>query len=144
MEDIVPIDLKKEYPKTYYARFNGKNYYRLRDEYNKNKENMLDLYLLLIYGFNRILRFNSKGDYNLPVGNVDFNKNVIGALENYFDNVCSKRICFSNHDYQDFINLLKYKEDDFVYLDPPYLITFSEYNKLWNEKKRKRFVESSR
>ena len=27
----------------------------------------------------------------------------------------------------DFLN------DDLVYLDPPYLITFSEYNKLWNE-----------
>ena len=40
----------------------------------------MHLYLLLIFGFNRMLRFNSKGEYNLPVGNVDFNKNTETAL----------------------------------------------------------------
>lgn len=94
MEDVVPSDLKSEYPKTYYAKYNKESYARLRDEYNQNKENVLDLYLLLIYGFNRILRFNSKGDFNLPVGNVDFNKNVVNALETYFNNVCSKKFIF--------------------------------------------------
>ena len=140
-EDIVPSYLKTEYPKTYYAKFNKKSYNKLRDEYNKNKDNVLDLYLLLIYGFNRILRFNSKGDFNLPVGNVDFNKNVINALETYFKNVCSKTIHFFNFDYKEFINLLTYKENNFIYLDPPYLITFSEYNKLWNEDKEKELLD---
>ncbi|MBO6035996.1 MAG: Dam family site-specific DNA-(adenine-N6)-methyltransferase [Acetobacter sp.] len=141
MEDIVPSDLKTEYPKTYYAKFNKESYSRLRDEYNKHKENVLDLYLLLIYGFNRILRFNSKGDFNLPVGNVDFNKNVVNALKTYFRNVCSKTIHFFNCDYKEFINLLTYKENDFIYLDPPYLITFSEYNKLWNKDKERELLD---
>jgi DNA adenine methylase len=139
-EDIVPHCLKIEYPKTYYAKFNKESYRKLRDNYNKTKENVLDLYLLLIYGFNRILRFNSKGDFNLPVGNVDFNKNVVCALETYFSCVCSKTIHFFNFDYKEFINLLTYKENDFIYLDPPYLITFSEYNKLWNEDKEKELL----
>ena len=112
----------------------------MRDEYNQNKENVLDLYLLLIYGFNRILRFNSKGDFNLPVGNVDFNKNVVNALKTYFNNVSSKTIHFLNQDYKEFLNLLTYKENDFIYLDPPYLITFSEYNKLWNEDKERELL----
>ena len=141
MEDVVPSDLKSEYPKTYYAKYNKESYAHLRDEYNKNKENVLDLYLLLIYGFNRILRFNSKGDFNLPVGNVDFNKNVVNALKTYFKNVCSKTIHFFNFDYKEFVNLLTYKENDFIYLDPPYLITFSEYNKLWNEDKERELLE---
>ena len=141
MEDIVPSGLKAEYPKTYYAKYNKESYARLRNEYNKKKENVLDLYLLLIYGFNRILRFNSKGDFNLPVGNVDFNKNVVNALEAYFKNVCSKTIHFFNFDYKKFVNLLTYKENDFIYLDPPYLITFSEYNKLWNEDKERELLE---
>lgn len=135
MDDIVPNDLKIKYPKTYYAKFNKEGYCLLRDEYNQNKENALDLYLLLIYGFNRILRFNQKGDFNLPVGNVDFNKNVVNSLKTYFDSVSSKTIHFLNFDYKEFINLLTYKENDFIYFDPPYLITFSEYNKLWNEYK---------
>lgn len=141
MEDVVSSDLKAKYPKTYYAKYNKESYVRLRNEYNENKENILDLYLLLIYGFNRILRFNSKGDFNLPVGNVDFNKNVVNALETYFKNVCSKTIHFFNFDYKDFVNMLTYRENDFIYLDPPYLITFSEYNKLWNEQKERELLE---
>ncbi len=140
-EDIVPRNLKMEYPKTYYAKFNNESYKMLRDQYNKNKDNILDLYLLLIYGFNRILRFNSKGDFNLPVGNVDFNKNVVNALETYFKNVHLKTIHFYNFDYKEFINMLAYKENDFIYLDPPYLITFSEYNKLWNKNKEKELLD---
>ena len=137
IQDIVPSDLKTKYPKTYYAKFNKESYNRLRDEYNKNKNNILDLYLLLIYGFNRILRFNSKGDFNLPVGNVDFNKNVANAIKTYFDNVSSKKIHLFNLDYREFINLLTFQDNDFIYLDPPYLITCSEYNKLWNEDKER-------
>lgn len=141
LEDIVPIDLKGEYPKTYYAKFNKESYSKLKNDYNQNKENLLDLYLLLIYGFNRILRFNSSGDFNLPVGNVDFNKNVVNALKAYFNNVNSKTIHFLNHDYKEFIEFFTYKENDFIYLDPPYLITFSEYNKLWNEDKEKELLD---
>ena len=37
--------------------------------------------------------------------------------------------------------MLTYKENDFIYLDPPYLITFYEYNKLWNEDKEKELLE---
>ena len=40
MEDIVPNDLKTEYPKTYYAKYNKESYTRLRNEYNENKENV--------------------------------------------------------------------------------------------------------
>ena len=32
-------------------------------------------------------------------------------------------------------------EDDFIYLDPPYLITFSEYNKLWDEQDEKDLLQ---
>lgn len=35
-------------------------------------------------------------------------------------------------DFRDFLNGIQYEDNDLVYLDPPYLITFSEYNKLWN------------
>lgn len=140
LEDIVPADLKIEYPKTYYAKFNKESYAKLKNDYNKNKNNLLDLYLLLIYGFNRILRFNSSGNFNLPVGNVDFNKNVINALKTYFKSVNSKNIHFSNQDYKNFIEHFSYNEDDFMYLDPPYLITFSEYNKLWNEEKERELL----
>ena len=133
LEDVVPEKLKKEFVKTYYAKFNKTGYLRLRDNFNKTKNDYAKLYVLLIYGFNRILRFNSEGNFNLPVGNVDFNKNTAGALNKYFETVRKQKIKFHTKDFSIFLNEIKFKKDDFVYLDPPYLITFGEYNKFWNE-----------
>ena len=132
--DIVPVSLKKEFKKTYYARFNKEGYEKLRIHVNKNKKNdPLILYILLIYGFNRMLRFNGGGKFNLPVGNVDFNKNVVIALNNYFEFVQDKKIKFILQDFRKFFEKRAYEKGDFVYFDPPYLIAASEYNKLWSE-----------
>jgi DNA adenine methylase len=140
--DIVPESLKKEFKKTYYARFNKEGYEKLRTHVNKNKKNdPLVLYILLIYGFNRMLRFNGGGKFNLPVGNVDFNKNVVSALNNYFDFVKDKKIKFTSQDFRKYFEKKKIEKDDFVYIDPPYLITFSEYNKKWNEEEEVELLE---
>lgn len=133
-EDIIPSKLKKDFPKTYYSKFNKKAYTQLRDNYNANKDrDAIKLYLLLIYGFNHMIRFNSNGDFNLPVGNVDFNKNVYKALNNYFELQKNRNIELTNKDFEDFLLELQLNDQDFVYLDPPYLISMSEYNKLWTK-----------
>lgn len=142
IKDIVPQKLKDEWIKTYYAKFNKDGFDKLKTDYNSSTEkSVLHLYLLLIFGFNRMLRFNSKGEYNLPVGNVDFNKNTEVALNDYFHLTKQKNIQFYNLDFLDFFKQIDFQEDDFVYLDPPYLITFSEYNKLWNEETEKRLLD---
>ena len=142
IKDIVPQELKDEWIKTYYAKFNKQGFDKLKNDYNSsNEKSILHLYLLLIFGFNRMLRFNSKGEYNLPVGNVDFNKNTETALHDYFRLTKQKNIQFFNLDFLDFFRQIEFQEDDFVYLDPPYLITFSEYNKLWNEETEKRLLD---
>ena len=134
-EDIIPASLKKEWKKTYFARFNKEGYEKLRVCVNKHiKNDPLILYILLIYGFNRMLRFNGGGKFNLPVGNVDFNKNVVNALNGYFDFVQDKKITLSSKDFRTYFANRKYSKNDFVYLDPPYLITASEYNKRWDQK----------
>jgi DNA adenine methylase len=134
--NLIPQELKLKYNKTYYAKFNKVGFSNLKNDYNRNISNsIIHLYILLIYGFNRMLRFNSKGEYNLPVGNVDFNKNVFNSLNDYFTLVNIKKIIWNNLDYIVFLKSLKIKKSDLVYFDPPYLITFSEYNKLWNEEK---------
>jgi len=133
-EDIVPESLKSRWKKTYFARFNKNGYEKLREHINRNKGNdPLILYILLIYGFNRMLRFNSEGKFNLPVGNVDFNKNVVNALNSYFDFVRNKKISFTSKDFREFVSEKKYFKNDFIYFDPPYLITASEYNKFWSQ-----------
>lgn len=133
-ENTVPKELKESFPKTYFAKYNKEAYSQLRDDFNKGgKQDIMQLYALLIYGFNRMLRFNKKGDFNLPVGNVDFNQNTYNAIVDYFTLLKDKNVVWYNEDFRVFLNNIDYREDDLVYLDPPYLITFSEYNKLWNE-----------
>ena len=131
----VPKELKEKYVKTYFAKYNAVFYKQLKEKYNaSDRTDIADLYLLLIYGFNRMLRFNQKGEFNLPVGNVDFNQNAVDALTNYVSLTNSKKIQWSNEDYKTFLSKISLTEKDFIYLDPPYLITASEYNKLWNQK----------
>lgn len=138
----VPESLKKKYPKTYYSHFNKDGYNRLKEDFNKDKSDIKKLYVLLIYGFNHMIRFNKNGDFNLPVGNVDFNNNVYNALENYFDFCKNRKISFYNKDYKDFLNKINLENDNtFIYFDPPYLISNSEYNKLWSEKDEKELYD---
>ncbi len=132
--DAVSPELKQQHPKLYYAHHNRAGYNQLRDDFNTGpKTDYRRLYLLLIYGFNRMLRFNSKGEFNIPVGNVDFNKNVEQALRAYVERTRSLDLSFACQDYKDFLGSHRLGPEDFVYVDPPYLITFSEYNKYWSE-----------
>lgn len=132
-ENPVPQELKLTFPKTYFAKYNKEAYSRLKKDFNEGgKQNILQLYTLLIYGFNRMLRFNKSGDFNVPVGDVDFNQNTYDALVDYFQLLQHKNVEWHNEDFRTFLNNIEYQENDLVYLDPPYLITFSEYNKLWN------------
>ncbi len=133
-ENPVPQELRKAYPKTYYAKYNKDAYQQLRSDYIAGgQRNWMQLYVLLIYGFNHMLRFNKKGLFNLPVGNVDYNQNTHDALEDYFRVMATKQVEWQNKDFRTFLHDIDYQTDDLVYLDPPYLITFSEYNKLWND-----------
>jgi len=141
-KDIIPKNLRKNFVKTYYAKFNKQGYTKLKNDFNNNtKIDYTSLYILLILGFNRILRFNSNGKFNLPVGNVDFNKNTVIALNNYFKVIKNKKVKFHNQDYKKFLNNINFKKGDFLYCDPPYLITAGEYNKYWDENDEKELLK---
>lgn len=132
-------ELKKIYIKTYFSKYNKEGYLQLRDDYNQDQTNTDLLYLLLIYGFNHMIRFNRQGKFNLPVGNVDWNKNVSTALKNYSSWYNSNDITItSGMDFEVFLKSVKLTPNDFLYFDPPYLIASSDYNKLWSEKEEQR------
>jgi len=142
-KDIIPKNLRKKFVKTYYARFNKQGYTKLKNDFNSNtKIDYTSLYILLILGFNRILRFNSNGKFNLPVGNVDFNKNTVTALNNYFKVIKNKKVKFYSQDYKKFLSKINFRKYDFLYCDPPYLITAGEYNKYWNENDEKELLKN--
>ncbi len=136
----VPRELKKKYVKTYYSRYNKDAYLRLRKDFNLEQDTKM-LYLLLVYGFNHMIRFNKNGEFNLPVGNVDFNKNVYDAICDYLNFMKNNTVEFYNYDFEEFIGRVKFDEGCYVYLDPPYLVSDSEYNKYWNDNEERRLYK---
>lgn len=119
--------------------FNKEGFSKLKADYNaiKNKNsncaNIL-LYLLLIYGFNNDLRFNSNGHYNLPCGKTDLNKNNVDKLKKFIEKSHKSNFEFICGDFKDkkIQNIIL--KSDFLYADPPYLITDAVYNESnkWN------------
>lgn len=107
-------------------------YYLLRDRYNEYKR-PLDLYVLSCFSFNFQIRFNKRGEYNMPSGKSrsSYTSVLAGNLEKFIDKVKSINITYTSNDFRSFdISLLG--ENDFVYCDPPYLIS----NAVYNEKNR--------
>lgn len=125
------------------AEFNKEAYLKLRLDYNMYKvecredriEKNLMIYTLTIYGFNNQIRFNKKGEYNIPVGKRDFNQKVRANLRLFIRKIKEKSISFRNIDYRE-LPLEILTEKDFIYADPPYLITTATYNEQggWTEK----------
>lgn len=120
------------------GQYNKESFLKLRREFNKEKSRIDLLLVLVLYSFNNQIRFNSKGDFNLPVGKRDYNgssrKNV--AAFNQISN--EKKIVFKSCDFRD-IEQMPLIKDDFVYLDPPYLLGLASYNEMggWTEKDEK-------
>ncbi|MGN0739786.1 MAG: Dam family site-specific DNA-(adenine-N6)-methyltransferase [Christensenellales bacterium] len=125
--------------------FNRIGFLKLRDAFNtlsKNNENyFLYMYILIVYAFNNQVRFNSDGKFNLPVGKRDFNVRMQNKLKNFLSALEQKNIFFSNFYFSD-IKVSELEKNDFVYADPPYLITCATYNeKSWNEKEEQKLLD---
>ncbi len=119
--------------------YNKLRYHKLRDDFNKKAEKddeyYLMFYLLIVYSFNNQLRFNKKGEFNLPVGKRDFNSKMQGKLERFLDRIKTGDYRFTNCDFRD-VDFMDYTDKSFFYADPPYLITCATYNEQegWTEK----------
>lgn len=117
-------------------------YNKLKDSFNKNKK-IDELLVLVLFGFNQQIRFNSNGEFNIPVGKFSWNSYQRNKLLNYCLASKNKRISIKNLDFEDFIKITKSevdKEKTIFYFDPPYLITNATYNSQWNEKKEKKLI----
>ncbi len=118
--------------------YNKNKYMQLRNDYNKNKNDSIEkdfLFLLLvIYGFNNQIRFNSNGEFNMPVGKRDFNNSLRKNLKNFITKLKTKNIEFVNSDFREIA--IETADNTLVYCDPPYFLGTASYNENggWTEK----------
>ncbi|MWV61326.1 Dam family site-specific DNA-(adenine-N6)-methyltransferase [Helicobacter saguini] len=113
--------------------FNKNNFLNLRNAYNKNKD-ALYLFTLIIFSFNNQIRFNAKGEFNLPCGKRDFNANMQEKLKNFMQILQTKNIELQNKDFRNF-DISNLDSNDFIYIDPPYFLANASYNEnnAWGE-----------
>lgn len=107
---------------------NKNGYLTLRKQYNSTHDS-LDLFLLTCYAFNHQIRFNSKHEFNTPFGQnrSAYNSSIESNLAAFVDRLQTRNITLSSGDFLS-VNLSSLTEADFVYCDPPYLITTGSYN----------------
>lgn len=119
------------------SKTNAEGFLKLREYYNTHDRNPLDLYTLICYAFNYQIRFNSKGEYNMPFGKdrSSFNESLRQKFIAFCDKLHSLDIQFTNSDFREYADL-SFAEGDFVYCDPPYLNSTACYNERdgWTEK----------
>ncbi len=118
---------------------NAEGYNSLRNIYNEN-QNSLDLFILTCYAFNHQIRFNNSQKFNTPFGKnrSSYNKKIEENLIRFSRALRDKNVHFSVNDFMH-IDLSALDSSDFVYCDPPYLISTGSYNdgnrgfKNWTE-----------
>ena len=123
------------------GKYNKDKFNKLKLDFNgmkKNDKAYLLLYVLIVYAFNNQIRFNSKGEYNLPVGKRDFNKKMENKLYKFVERINNQDCEFTCEDFRNY-DIQKLTNNDFVYIDPPYLITCASYNENggWTENDEK-------
>lgn len=124
------------------GKYNKEAFNALRVDFNllqqKDYHYYMMLFVLIVYSFNHQIRFNSKGQFNLPVGKRDFNKKIQEKLVDFIQTIQKRECSFTAFSFLDF-DISCLTKDDFVYIDPPYLITCASYNENggWTEQNEK-------
>lgn len=110
-------------------------YYTVRDRFNQTAA-PLDFLFLNRACFNGLMRFNSKGKFNVPFCQKPqrFSQSYITKISNQVSWVAQcmagKDWKFRVADWQE--TLQNAKLDDYVYLDPPYIGRYADYHTRWN------------
>lgn len=116
---------------------NKEAFLKFKKEYNLNR-NPLFLFILSCFSFSNYINFNESGEFNSSFGQRRYNKNTKLRMENFLNKI--KDYKFISNSFEK-LNIDKLSSEDMVYLDPPYLITNSDYNKLWTEKEEKLMLD---
>lgn len=113
---------------------NGYVYFRkVRDRFNK-EFSPLDLLFLSRAGFNGMMRFGKKGNWNIPFCKKPnrFAQSYITKIVNQVAKVqavINENWIFTNSNFEDIIKLAK--ANDIIYCDPPYYGRYADYYNGW-------------
>ena len=120
------------------------HYYHIRERFN-SKHAPLDFLFLNRSCFNGMIRFNSKGGFNVPFNHKPerFSKAYVTKVVNQVKDI--EKLCqLKQWDFvcQDFRETLKsVSRKDFIYCDPPYAGRHTDYFNAWGDAEDKELFE---
>lgn len=125
----------------------GKDYYyEMRKKFNQNKDPLYFLFLNRSC-FNGIIRYNSKGEFNVPFCNKNdrFSKSLITKICNQISNIekilekHGNNWVFECVDWKVAVNKYSKLENTIFYFDPPYVNRHATYFDDWTDEKNDEF-----
>ena len=118
------------------SKTNEEGFKNIRQDYNDGNKSWNIFYAMLTNAFNYQIRFSKQGNYNMPFGRnrSSFNPTLKKNFIKYIDKLNNINISFTNDDFRD-LKIDSLNNNDFVYCDPPYLISCASYNEQdgWNK-----------
>ena len=117
--------LESEIYKNNLKKADKKSYLAFRHNYNTCEKKPLDLFILHMYSFQNLIRFNNKLEFNAPVGNASYNDKIKSRIKNFSPK--APKVIMKCGSYEN-LNFNEYDKGTVFYFDPPYLITTAEYN----------------
>lgn len=136
--------VKEQINKYDLSKTNEEGFKSIRNCYNEVDRSWYVFYAMLTHSFNYQIEFNKQGKYNVPFGRnrSSFNPTLEKNFVKFVECIEEKNIIFTNESFRS-LKPDKLSKDDFVYLDPPYLIAYASYNKQkgWNEMKERELLE---
>ena len=117
-------------------RSDGERYYTVRERFNRLQD-PLDFLFLNRACFNGLMRFNRKGEFNVPFCRKPnrFSRAYVTKICNQVravsDILTARDFTFATQDLSETIDMAQ--SDDFIYCDPPYVGRHADYFNDWNE-----------
>ena len=118
------------------SKTNEEGFKNIRNDYNRGEQSWHMFYAMLTNAFNYQIRFNKNGEYNMPFGRNRsyFNPTLKSRFIKFIDRLNNINIEFLNKDFR-YLEPKELDDKDFVYFDPPYLVSCATYNEKdgWNQ-----------
>jgi DNA adenine methylase len=117
------------------ARYGAEHYYSIRQRFNESHDS-LDFLFLNRACFNGVMRFNGRGEFNVPFCkkadrfSPAYITKIVNQIKKFRDVVQNRQWTFVVRDFRE--TLREARVGDFLYADPPYIGRHVDYFHSWN------------
>ena len=125
----------------------GEHYYEVRERFNSSPSSF-DFLFLNRSCFNGLIRFNGKGEFNVPFGKKPnrfrqaYITKIVNQVAQFAQAIRERKWEFKQASWREAIT--EATDDDFVYADPPYIGRHTDYYNEWSAEEAQQLLSGLR